>query len=102
MGLRSLIVEALRASCLLTSNGKDEIIQSRDRMHLKGACFLSRQWGDPQNSLCTHLNIKKRAEWGRGINLLSGLSAYLIAFIAVCCKSLRAAASNPVESLRYE
>lgn len=25
-----------------------EIIQSRDRMHLKEACFLSRQWGVPQ------------------------------------------------------
>lgn len=55
MGLRSLIVEALRASCLLTSNGKDEIIQSRDRMHLKEACFLSRQWGDPQ-TVCNNLS----------------------------------------------
>ena len=50
MGLRSLFTEALRASYLLTSNGKNEIIQSRDRMHLKGACFLSRQWGDPQTA----------------------------------------------------
>ncbi len=36
------------------------------------------------------------------IYLLSGLSAFLIAFIVVCSKSLRAASSNPVESLRYE
>jgi putative ABC transport system permease protein len=36
------------------------------------------------------------------IYLLSGLSAFFIAFIVVCSKSLRAAASNPVESLRYE
>ncbi len=36
------------------------------------------------------------------IYLLSGLSAFLIAFIVVCSKSLRAATSNPVESLRYE
>jgi len=64
-----LIIEALRASYLLTSNGKDEIIQSRDRMHLKGACFLSRQWGAPQSG---HVPHSDRREKGRQILIKRG------------------------------
>jgi len=59
-----LIIEALRASYLLTSKGKDEIIQSRDRMHLKGACFLSRQWGD------LHIYQLKASPLGRNIDII--------------------------------
>jgi len=36
------------------------------------------------------------------IFLLSGALAFFVAFIVVCSKSLRAAVTNPVDSLRYE
>jgi len=36
------------------------------------------------------------------IFLLSGTIAFVIAFLAVCFKSLKTAVTNPVDSLRYE
>ncbi len=47
-------------------------------------------------------NFAYKIDPGISIFLLSGLSAFLIAFITICFQAVKAARSNPVNALKYE
>ena len=93
VGIRKVLGASISSIMMLISKGLTRSVFFANIFAWPVAYFIAHKWLE---------NFAYRVNLGMWIFILSGLASLAIALLTISCQTVKAAAANPVDSLRYE